>query len=89
MCPNGYRFQFGDKKKVGDGSQIKAFRAENIWNCTKVCDTDKECQSIEWSDSERNCILLKAYSTDGPKYKDYLFCSKAEGMNLICSHLLI
>ena len=51
-CPNGYRFQLGDR--VGDGSKIKDFLAKNIWNCAKVCDANKECGSIEWSDSERN-----------------------------------
>ena len=86
-CPNGYRFQLGDK--LGLESHIHAYGAKNIRECGETCDADKDCRSIEWSDSERNCILLRAYSTDGPKSKDYLFCSKTEGMNLICNCLLI
>ena len=71
-CPNGYRFQLGDK--LGHESHIHAFGAKNIRDCSKACDSNKDCRSIEWSDSERNCILLRAYSTDGPNWKDYLFC---------------
>ena len=82
-CPNGYRFQLGDR--VGDDSTIKWFGAENIWNCAKVCDANKECRSIEWGNSERNCTLLSASSADGPKWKDYIFCSKTEGI----SHIFI
>ena len=52
---------------------------EGIGECGRRCDKNKKCKSIEWSDSEKNCVLLTAESTDGPKWKDYRFCSKIKG----------
>ena len=82
-CPNGYHFQLGDK--MGNDSDIKAFGAENIWNCAKVCDANKECRSIEWSDSERKCTMLSASFADRTEGNENIFCSKTEGI----SHIFI
>ena len=51
----------------------------DIGECARRCDANKKCKSIEWSDSDKNCVLLTAVSTDGPKWKDYRFCSKIKG----------
>ena len=73
-CPHGYYFQAGDK--VGNPTEIDSAKAEEIGECGRRCDKNKKCKSIEWSDSDKNCVLLTAESTDGPKWKDYRFCSK-------------
>ena len=76
-CPYGYQFQAGDK--VGHQSNIEGRTAEGIDECGIECNKNQKCKSIEWSDSEKNCVLLTAESTDGPKWKDYRFCSKTKG----------
>ena len=76
-CPTGYYFQAGDK--VGNPTEIDSAKAEEIGECGRRCDKNKKCRSIEWSDSDKNCVLLTAESTDGPKWKDYRFCSKIKG----------
>ena len=76
-CPFGYQFQVGDK--VGHLSNIEGRNAEGIDECGIRCNNNPKCKSIEWSDSNKNCVLLTAESTDGPKWKDYRFCSKIRG----------
>ena len=76
-CPPGYHFQTGDK--IGNPTEIESKRANEIDECGQRCDENERCRSIEWSDSEKNCVLLTAETTDGPKWKDYRFCSKIKG----------
>ena len=76
-CPYGYQFQAGDK--VGHPSNIEGRNAEGIDECGIRCNNNQKCKSIEWSDSEKNCVLSTAESTDGPQWKDYRFCSKIKG----------
>ena len=76
-CPSGYQYQAGDK--VGSQTEIEKKKVTGIEQCGKNCDSNENCRSIEWSDSEKNCVLLIAQYTDGQKWKDYRFCSKVEG----------
>ena len=76
-CPSGYQFQAGDK--VGNPTEIERRNAKEIDECGIRCNKNQKCKSIEWSDSEKSCVLLTAESTDGPKWKDYRFCSKING----------
>ena len=78
-CPFGYQFQAGDK--VGHQSNIEGRIAKDIYECGIRCNNNQKCKSIEWSDSEKNCVMLTAESTDGPVWKDYRFCSKIRGKN--------
>ena len=86
-CPHGYYFQAGDK--VGNPTEIDNAKAEEIGECGRRCDKNKKCKSIEWSDSEKICVLLTAESTDGPKWKDYRFCSKIKSKNYSEKNCLI
>ena len=82
-CPEGYKFQEGD----AEGFQF-AIRGPSglfynpfsfIDDCAKLCDGIEQCKAIEWSPSERKCVLINAPNANGPKYLDYLFCTK--GLN--------
>jgi len=79
-CPEGYTFQEGD----AEGTQF-AIRGPSgllynpfsvIDNCAKLCNGIDQCKAIEWSPLERKCVLIKTPSANGPKYQDYIFCSK-------------
>ena len=76
-CPVGYHYQTGDK--VGNPTEIENKMAKGMEECGKRCNNINLCSSIEWSDSEKLCVLLTAKYTDGPKWKDYRFCSKVKG----------
>ena len=51
----------------------------SIKECGKFCDKKAtKCKAFEWDPCSRRCVLLKIAITNGPQYKNYLFCSKGE-----------
>jgi hypothetical protein len=48
----------------------------SIDDCGRLCDHEKECNAIEWSPTKHICTLIRIPKPDGPKYQDYIFCSK-------------
>ena len=63
-----------------------ASKLDSIDDCGKMCDITAGCKGIEWSPSRRQCILINKANSDGPKYLDFLFCSK--GKESISSNLI-
>ena len=51
-----------------------------IHACGRICDDKEECKAIEWSPTQHTCTLIRIAKPDGPKYQDYIFCSK-QGTN--------
>jgi len=73
-CPLDYRFQTGNN--IGGSNEIETITATGMEECGKKCTESKQCKSIQWSESLKQCVLLTAESADGPQQKDYQFCSK-------------
>ena len=82
-CPEGYTYQFGD---VLGMTIATASKLDSIDDCAKMCDITAGCKGIEWSPTRRQCILINKANSDGPKYLDFLFCSK--GKESISSNLI-
>lgn len=75
-CPQGYRFQSGDK--IGDSERIGYEDGQSIEDCGVLCHRNEECKAIEWCE-EKLCQLFSSEFPDGPKYRDTVFCSKIDG----------
>ena len=72
-CPNGFTYQEGDYT----GAEISmATNLDSIGDCGFMCNNKEGCKSIEWSPSTNKCILVDEADADGPKYLDFIFCSK-------------
>ena len=78
ICPTGYTFMKGDF--VGSHQNLAVIDVHDIAACASKCTGNLKCQSIEWSESKKdagkNCVLLKADATNGPKWMDVVFCKK-------------
>ena len=79
QCPKNYRFLEGDA--VGykwaiklNGKYITHFASAD--DCAALCQHENECKAIEWSPTKHICKLISVSKPDGPKYQDYIFCSR-------------
>ena len=78
-CPQNYRFYEGDAK--GNQWNLKingnySIHLPSIDECRRLCDPEKDCMAIEWSQSQHLCALIHIPKPDGPEYMDFKFCSK-------------
>ena len=78
-CPRRYTYLEGD----ADGNKWNILINNNyqtilpsIHACASLCDQKAECKAIEWSPTQHICTLIRIAKPDGPKYQDYIFCSK-------------
>jgi len=79
-CPGGYKYLKGDaagiKWAIRGPSGLLYNPFSEIEDCGKLCNGIDHCKAIEWSPSQRKCVLIKTENTDGPKFLDYYFCAK-------------
>lgn len=74
-CPDGYEESSGDIPGFGQlGGKIGASTVEE---CAGRCNSNAQCNSFEFSPTERLCNLNRDANPRGGPYKDYAFCSKS------------
>ena len=70
LCPDGYIYIEGDII----GATIQGAIKTTLDNCAKLCTDKPQCNSFEHASN--HCNLNKESNPNGPKYNDFIFCTK-------------
>ena len=72
VCHSGYSNKIGDVTGYGLTGSYKA----TLEKCKEHCDSRKDCGSFLYSETVMECKLMKEKEPTGPKYNDFMFCSR-------------
>ena len=70
-CPDGYVYEPG----AGSG-ELRQKEVESMAGCGELCGEEGTCCSIEWSPSEKKCLLKTGYQVTHITNQDYTFCRR-------------
>ena len=83
-CPNGYSNRIGDIT----GYALTGAYGASMEKCKIDCDKRKDCGSFVHSELKNECKLTLEYEPTGPKFNDFVFCSRnhLSGYNLYITY---
>ena len=76
-CPKGYIYISGDII----GATLQGNIMATLQECAEKCNNNTECNSFEHSTTNDVCNLNKEAFPNGPKYGNFVFCSKKGNSN--------
>ena len=82
-CPAGYSDRDGDIY----GNSLEGNIAATLDQCAGHCTTNPHCHSFEYKNN--NCNLNKESEPNGPRWEDFMFCSKAGNIGFSTLSLIV